>query len=194
MSGKVKVTEKIAKLIKNSLDKYPKHVIVEHYHSIAAKYREEMDLDTLIKALYIGYEIEEQYKVGDWVFVNNNGDEWVAKIATGTGVRDVFYVDECPYVDNKQYYHISKFRHATPEEIAKEKKRMFWVKLGREVDEYREGDIINHEGQYGSVIDCDMNNKKESITFECAPYVSKLNYVSARKILLVTPVEQRLDQ
>lgn len=140
---KVKVTPKLANLIKNTLDKYPKDQIVRNYDSIGCAYRKEIDLDTLIRALYIGYEVELDYKANDWVVVNNHGDIWTAKIAKITHDEIAVYVDECPYVDNKQYYVFSKLRHATHEEIQQEKERRWWTRNGRNVWELKKGDLLS---------------------------------------------------
>ncbi len=100
----------------------------------------DMAFDTLIKALYIGYEVEETFDVGDWIatkgtgkigmvkeIVTDSGDGWLNHDINSFG--DAFYA----------------FRHATPEEIAEEKQRRWWAKHGREVNEVKRGDIIRHK-------------------------------------------------
>src|SRR5699024_11169044 len=90
MTEKVKVTPKMDELIRNTLKKYERHKIVEKYNSIACDYKNEMDLDTLIKALYIGYEVEPEFKVGDWV-VHEFGNK-TYKIAEGKPLIECEYV------------------------------------------------------------------------------------------------------
>src|SRR5699024_8891965 len=45
----------------------------------------------------------------------------------------------------------SRLRHATPEEIAKEKQRRWWAKHGREVWELRENDILYYDDEFKEV-------------------------------------------
>ncbi|MEN2468133.1 hypothetical protein [Ornithinibacillus sp. JPR2-1] len=144
-----------------------------------------IDLDTLIKALYIGYEVDPKFEVNDWVVVNNHGDIWTSRIAKITHDEIAVYVDECPYVDNKQYYVFSKLRHATPEEIQREKERRWWAKFGRNINEYKKGDIISL-GSITRSINYFFENGEfglEGMDFSYKPY----------ELALVCPVENRLD-
>lgn len=93
----------------------------------------------IAKALYIGYEIEEEFKSGDWI-VNNQGRV--------LQVTEVYLEDGNEIVEANDgqvftYRLGAEFvRHATPDEIAEEKERRWWAKHGREVWELRKGDVI----------------------------------------------------
>lgn len=95
----------------------------------------EIDLETLIKALYIGYEVEETFKVGDWIVTK---DGMVAEIIDVC----MFHKDSVALYEVDGRHSFATLRHATPEEIAKEKQRRWWAKHGREVWELRKGDVI----------------------------------------------------
>src|SRR5699024_1047502 len=96
-----------------------------------------LSTDEFIRALYIGYEVEETYEVGDWVYVE----------APKEGLPNVYQVmnaDKYSVNLDRLYgnFKNSKLRHATPEEIAEEKQRRWWAKHGRNVWELREGDLL----------------------------------------------------
>src|SRR5690625_4262140 len=91
----------------------------------------ELTMEQLVKALYIGYEVEPEFKVGDWV-VWDDMKIIGQLVEIGIGLR----VDAIEY-DFPQDISLKFLRHATPEEIAEEKERRFWNKFGREVNEYR---------------------------------------------------------
>lgn len=107
-----------------------------------------IELDTLIKALYIGYEIKEEFKVGDWVVKEFEG-------ITGDVIGKVEKIDESNYGVEQLHGLWSNFlkhktiivnegnvRHATPEEIEQEKERRWWAKHDRKVWELRVGDVL----------------------------------------------------
>lgn len=87
-----------------------------------------MDLDTLIKALYVGYEVESNFQFGDWVVDQTNN-------------RITVLVSK-DFIEDLQIGLIKNYRHATPEEITKEKERRFWKAIGREVGEFGHSDIL----------------------------------------------------
>src|SRR5690606_17331433 len=141
---KVKVTREQAEAIEFAKKNHPNIDIVKAY----VNYRDwrlcgELDslklleFDDLIKALYNGYEVEPEFKVGDWVVIDykEHGTK-VGKIK-GYIKKDAFYID-----NNHAAGSIMNTRHATPEEIVAEKERRWWAKHGRDVWELREGDIL----------------------------------------------------
>lgn len=138
-----------------------------------------LDVDTLIKALYIGYEIEEPYKVGDWLHVTTPNFDFVAKVV---GERD-----EYTEFDNGKKLSAFEFRKATPEEIAAEKERRKWATIGREVGEYKTNDIVYHEkygyGVYVRQMIEPFNQEKYSGWHD----------VKVKELELICPVEQRFD-
>lgn len=107
----------------------------------------DLTVSKLAKALYIGYEVEETFEVGDWVvrtkeLGHQNFYEGkifkVKRIDKGhlTGQRVVVDND-----DNSEHV-FENIRHATPEEIAEEKQRRWWGENGRDVWELKQGDVV----------------------------------------------------
>lgn len=88
----------------------------------------DLSMEQFVKALYIGYEVEETFKVGDWV--------------KDTSTNAVIKIKDRQHRNNINDPRYSTVRHATPEEIAEEKQRRWWAKHGREVWELRKGDVI----------------------------------------------------
>src|SRR5690625_2479060 len=86
-------------------------------------------------ALYIGYEVEQEVKVGDFVDIGLFG---ISKVAEVTGVKGKLIA-----INGSDEYHEFKInRVLTDEEKQEEKERRWWKKHGREVWELKEGDII----------------------------------------------------
>ena len=106
----------------------------------------DLSTEELALALFIGYEIKEEFKVGDWVIHDNKTIGKVKKI-----VNDVITIDvelgylrddgEIAYVNTLARY----FRHATPEEIEEEKERRWWTKHSRKPWELKVGDVLIYE-------------------------------------------------
>lgn len=101
----------------------------------------DWELSKLAKALYIGYEVEPKFKEDDWVVRNGN----VVKINCIT--RD--YSPMTPHIINVGFDHSDAWynydeieRHATDEEIAKQKEINWWAKYGREPWELKQGDVL----------------------------------------------------
>src|SRR5699024_2955381 len=151
MSEKVKLTreqaEAVEKLRKMAIsDDVIVHntvfyQVTERERDTAYKPFKDIDLDTLLKALYIGYEVEETFKVGDWVKVN-----WRDKKPSIHKVRRVnntFAIIDGKQANTKPPTRIVE--HATPEEIAEEKQRRWWAKHGRDVWELKDLDILINE-------------------------------------------------
>lgn len=95
-----------------------------------------MHTDTLIRALYVGYEIDPQFKDGDWV-VFKTKREVIGKLYTNE-VKS-FDVDRADNM-NLAFYSV-EWEHATPEEIKSENERRLWNSIGREVGEFKPDDI-----------------------------------------------------
>jgi|SRR5699024_4708182 len=55
----VKLTSEQAALLENTRSRMEDWEIVKYYEDLSEKTKEEMSLDTLIKALYVGYEIDD---------------------------------------------------------------------------------------------------------------------------------------
>src|SRR5699024_6673411 len=111
-------------------------------HHINHKWKENRCLNDLsildmARALYEGYEVEETFKVGDWV--------------KDTSTNAVIKIKDRQHRNNINDPRYSTVRHATPEEIAEEKQRRWWAKHGREVWELRENDILYYDDEFKEV-------------------------------------------
>lgn len=115
----------------------------------------ELKTHQMARALYIGYEVEETIKIGDWVVKGYEGNrgEVIGKVE---GITESTYgIEELHGIWSNflKYKTIIAYegdiRHATPEEIAEEKQRRWWAKHDREVWELKEGDVI--KGTFGQV-------------------------------------------
>ena len=71
----------------------------------------ELTLDELARAIYVGYEVEEKFKVGDWLVNNRNGM--------------IFQIEDRQ--EDKDIARMNHIRHATESEIAEEK-NVAWIK------------------------------------------------------------------
>lgn len=149
MTEKVKLTREQAEAIKElKKRKFDDDVIVHNtvFYQVTERERDtlytalkDIHLDSLIRALYIGYEIEEEYKVGDWVVIteehNSKGKVLQIKIVE-SAILNLDYGNGF-----QSWWPVSSLRHATPEEIKTEQERRVWAKIGREVGEFRDGDL-----------------------------------------------------
>lgn len=148
MNEKVKLTKEQANAIE-----YFRKTFIENPKT-------SMSNETLIAALNHGYEVEPEFKVGDWVIY----DDQIVRI------KDVFTNNtvHTPYLKNFIVEGIDKWfdlerveRHATPEEIAAEKERRWWSKHGREVWELKVGDVLlNRDNEL-----CEVTGKSDLNVF-----------------------------
>lgn len=101
----------------------------------------------MARALLIGYDIEEKYKVDDWVTV-----EWFGGSSGTYKVLEVL-ADGQVVIDNtgpeggNTTPRLKFVRHSTPEEIKAVQERRIWKSIGREVGEFKIGDAGMHEGE-----------------------------------------------
>ncbi|MDX1769926.1 MAG: hypothetical protein R3328_00225 [Planococcaceae bacterium] len=94
-----------------------------------------MMLDDVIKAYYEGYEIEQpKFEVGDWV-VRKGKVQQIKFVLASCAIGQEFYYE----TDKIGVVYKSEIRHATKEEI-------FWAELGREVGEFKKGDVVVTNG------------------------------------------------
>lgn len=192
---KVKLMKEQAEAIEHALQEVDEYKgnpdrLLRHASMNNVNFRNELhpldtiDIVTLAKALYIGYEVETEFKVGEWVAIDykEHGTK-VGKIK-GYIKKDAFYID-----NNHATGNIMNTRHATPEEIAAEKERRWWAKHGRDVWELRPGDLLVSDiGVFKEVQE--INN--DSVTFVHENYVAMDNLKLYYK--LVCFAENRLDK
>ncbi len=99
------------------------------------------------KSLYIalneGYEIKEEFKLGEYIVYENDVVKNTMKIIA---INKENITVEPIYEGFKNHNVVGinspLIRHATPEEIAEEKERRWWAKRGRKVWELKEGDVM----------------------------------------------------
>lgn len=132
----------------NMLDESVKCHIKYKWKGEINKSLNKLSLDEFIRALYIGYEVEPEFKAGDYV-ANRLGT--VGKVAKVDGdflhgkwlYEDGDSTTEFPIAMNINY--TNGVRHATPDEIehiATEKSRRWWERHDRDVHEIKQGDIL----------------------------------------------------
>lgn len=89
----------------------------------------------MARAVLIGYEVEEEYKVGDKIVHLHDRHPGVYTVREvhfhGVLVGEFFDLE----------FRIKDIRHATPEEIKAEQERRVWAGIGREVGEFCDGDF-----------------------------------------------------
>ncbi|RDW17613.1 hypothetical protein CWR48_13940 [Oceanobacillus arenosus] len=118
---KVKVRASQAQMIENHRNAF-ETLMLKRMDENCGTVLDDVRVYDVARAFFIGYEVEPEFKVGDWVVyeqgnVGQYGDKPI--------------VLKNPVV-----------RHATPEEIAQEKERRWWKLHGREVWELKQGDIL----------------------------------------------------
>jgi len=91
-----------------------------------------MDVDKIIASIHDGYEVEPEFKVG----------QFVIDVTTNV-TREVKGEDMARFL-NWEYIRKQHVRHATESEIAAEKERRWWGKHGRGIWELRKGDALVH--------------------------------------------------
>jgi|SRR5690625_1991822 len=143
---KVKITQEQADAIVKQVNKGSEENLLVDHARRSGWINEFSCLNSLTqmdmaRALLNGYEVKPEFKVGDWV--------------TNKTTMDTIEID-APNADflNKNYSHGKHFRHATPEEIAKEKERRWWAKHDRDVWEIKKDDSLIHdtEREYPDII------------------------------------------
>ncbi|WP_163579084.1 hypothetical protein [Gracilibacillus saliphilus] len=189
MSEKVKITRKQADRLRETITYGDKSTLIQTIAN-TPKYELEsynqclatLSLDELIRALYIGYEVEKKFKPKDWIYIDakgtHNNKPMVAQID--------FIIPPRLQLDNVWHIFMSSshIRHATEEEIAQEKKRRFWSGIGRDVDEYRTGDIVYDEDKEAMEV---INVRDVYLDFK------GFSPCKIEKCTLICPVEKRLD-
>lgn len=102
-------------------------------------YRALNDLSTkeFLDALYIGYEVEPEYKENDWLnYLTIHGDLKTDKVIDVSDDRVLMEL-------SNSWVHFNNVKsHATPSEIAEEKEHRWWAKHGRDVWELKDYDLL----------------------------------------------------
>src|SRR5690625_4883696 len=183
---KVKITPEQAKEIEEISEGSQPFIVSYHAKGILAwEHLSELSLDELIRALYIGYEVEPEFKVGDWVV----WDE-IKIIGQLVEIDSVLRVDSIDY-DVPQSVKLDELRHATPSEIAEEKERRWWAKHGRNLWELRKGDLLIDK-HFGKIAEVREVEDKHYLIGAITSY-EPLDFIK-RNYTVVCFAEQRLDR
>jgi hypothetical protein len=195
MMEKVKLTPEQAEAIKTFCKTYNQQYWLEIFKNnkqIPDWEHEEMRVLTELSdeefalAVCGWYEIEEPFKVGDWVKI-------VYDNKTVYGQIDTLAFDDviANFSDGeRRRVHYSEVERMTPEEIAAEKERRKWSSIGREVKEFRVGDIVIFAGEYFAELGpVDIARKNVNIYVDGEGYTS----IPFDQLELVVPGEQRFD-
>lgn len=111
----------------------------------------ELSTEDYMKASFtVGYEVEPEFKVGDWVTYKYWGL-----------VGKVYSLNGGVVLDNRKTSALNPtdFRHSTPEEIAEEKQHRWWAKQGRDVWELKRDDLLMNRG--GTIFEVENVTEKE---------------------------------
>lgn len=162
MTEKVKLTKEQAEALKvfnefNNGNNYKLEYFFAHRNDFTDIYKplKEIEIDKMARLLYQpnSYEIEEEYKVGDWVARTTNGEDSRAVFKEGRVFQIVNEVPEdrvfAGHLNcNEGFCHNPKhIRHATPEEIKAEQERRVWA-------EVQSGDVLigKATGRYAALL------------------------------------------
>lgn len=136
---KVKITKKQ----EEAMDLTPFDLIHDlyhgHYYYKGTHEEQEQDVLKVLKAYINGYEVEPEFKVGDWIY--NTKAKRVAQIDHRFGNGDELWVDD----EEFNFYHLNDSRHAIQDEIKQEKERRWWKLHGRNPWELKERDVLTYK-------------------------------------------------
>lgn len=153
MTEKVVLTKEQAEAIEKAITEFGKDRVID---GVLGTWRGELsslnDLkpSEFARIMYgAGYEVEPEFKIGDWVAFHNRKDEIV--------IRQIKRIDNLYEVGlwacwEEGSMPIKEIRHATLEEIAEEKERQFFAEHGRKKWELKRGDILIDEGGHTRIV------------------------------------------
>jgi hypothetical protein len=115
----------------------------------------ELPLEDLMKALVIpySYEVESQYKDGDIIYYYKDHNNFKGFYTVKKQIGDVVEV----YETEDASFGTKNIRHATEDECRKFEEEKVWKSIGREVGEFRVGDVtIDQNGSPIRVLHVEM--------------------------------------
>ena len=133
--NKVKLTQEQARMFENH--KYAvEELLKKRVCDNCPTSIDDMPIDDVVKAIAYGYEVEPEYEEGDWVIYNGK----VVQIVGITKGYSPITPHEINFaIDDDDWYDYQKIeRHATPEEIAEEKERRWWIRQDKVIDKFRQ--------------------------------------------------------
>src|SRR5699024_7570743 len=167
---KVKLTQEQAWMIENHGGAIER-LMRKHHMKNCPTYIDELTTLQVVDAYFGGYEVEETFKVGDWVvrtkeLGHQNFYEGkifkIKRIDKGYLTGDLLVVDN----DDNSEHLFENIRHATSEEIAEEKQRRWWAKHGRKPLELKINDVLlRNDGAYVSVFHVDESQEQYELIF-----------------------------
>ncbi|PWU66555.1 hypothetical protein [Gracilibacillus dipsosauri] len=210
MSEKVKISRKIYNAISSEIETTSEESLMLRHIKVKTRHDNSwigdfsvlnnLSIEDMAKIIYSdGYEVEEEWKAGDWVSFNHaRYGKVTGKIISIDKEKEEVFIDK--WIDNhRAKTHLALIEKSTAQEIAQEKKRRFWAGIDREVDEYKHGDFIKTcDDDYGFVDTETLTPEvveagEEGILIRLIVQKDPLIF-HADDITLDTPVENRLDQ
>src|SRR5699024_4754579 len=147
----------------------------------------ELSLEQIMRAKYVGYEICPEYKVGEWKVVKYSNE--IGRVVEHFKEKQRVELD-CNYFTYKEV----DLRSATPEEIAEEKERRWWKKHGRQPWELRFDDVLIPKEKHEIIRVIDVQSKGEVIVFINGGYRETLNITYVKQLYsVVCFVDDRKD-
>lgn len=151
MTEKVKVTAEQARAIGLRIHKESaiRHHVEDTWVGEENRCLNDLTLDEFVRALYIGYEVGPEYKVGDTVkYYSPSKDCYVFGVCTDVFSNKVW----AKWGESTSSTWIEKnvVEKATPEEIKAIQERELWAKIGRKVGEFIIGDKGVYDGDSGA--------------------------------------------
>lgn len=113
---------------------------------VKSKSLQELSLDELARAIYVGYEVEEEFSKGDWVVVTFELHTTIyGKIKKITDVKDSLAAGHDVYfnLEGDGVVYQNEIRHATESEIVQEEARRMDKKLDKLLLELSNDERIN---------------------------------------------------
>lgn len=141
----------------------------------------QYNLLKVMNAFVNGYEVEPEFKAGDWKVVEYSRE--IGQVVEYFKEKQRVELD-CNYFTYKK----GDLRDATPEEIAEEKERRWWEGIGRCVRQFKEGDIVNIRA--GGILHREVNYINH---FSEVGVVEDYNMYRPTECELVCRVEDRKD-
>ena len=97
----------------------------------------DMSTARLARALFVGYEVEPEFEIGDFIEIELFGRGVVVEI---TGINNAD--GRIRINGSSEFNEYNVIRKLTDEEIKQEKERRWWASHNRDVWELREGDML----------------------------------------------------
>lgn len=136
------------------------------------------------------YEFSEIFVVGDWVYDPYREIVGKVKFLAHDYIEVDFYDDEIRINKDDDYFY--ELKRPTNGQILKEKERRKWISVGRDVGEYKEGDIVGYVNECWDVIgELKIVSPNGKLGFY--PNEDDCIYEDEEGIFLICPVEKRID-